>query len=44
MESERNYTNELVCKIETHRLREGTCDCQGGQVGVGIDWESGIDT
>ena len=36
--------NLFARQKQTHRLREATCDCQGGQVGVGIDWESGIDT
>ena len=29
----RNDTNELTKQKETHRLREETCGCQGGEQG-----------
>ena len=37
----KNYTDELIYKTETHRLREGTYE--GNSVGGGIDREFGID-
>ena len=36
-----NYTNELIYKIETDRLREQTLVTSGEEWGSGIHWEFG---
>ena len=35
-------TNELIYKTETHRHREQTCECLGGEGRRGMDWKFGI--
>ena len=34
--------NLSIKQKQIHRHREQTCGCQGGWVGGGLDWESGI--
>ena len=35
-------TNETFHRKGSHGLGEDTCGCQGGGVGNGMDWESGV--
>ena len=35
-------TNKPFHRKETHGLGQQTCDCQGGEGGYWIDWESGV--